>query len=89
VKFEWDINKNIKNQEKHKISFEKAIELFDTSDCILKAKTIEDEERYAIIGIIDKKCYVCIFTFRNDKIRIISVRRCRKKEEEYYESKRV
>ena len=54
MKFEWDINKNIKNQEKHKISFEKAIELFDTSDCILKAKTIEDEERYAIIGIIEK-----------------------------------
>ena len=89
MKFEWDINKNIKNQEKHKISFEKAIELYFDKHCILKAKTIEDEERYAIIGIIDKKCYVCIFTFRNDKIRIISVRRCRKKEEEYYESKRV
>ena len=88
-KFEWDENKNLINIQKHGISFEEATKLFEISDVIVKAKNIEDEERYAIIGKLNNKCYFCVFTLRDDKIRIISVRRCRKKEEAYYESKRV
>jgi uncharacterized DUF497 family protein len=40
------------------------------SDLILEAKNIDDEKRYAIIGKLDGKCYFCVFTLRNDKIRI-------------------
>ena len=87
--FEWDEKKNLKNIEKHGISFEEATKLFEISNVIIKAKNIEDEERFAIIGKLNNKCYFCVFTLRDDKIRIISVRRCRKKEEAYYESKRV
>jgi len=88
-KFEWDEKKNLINIQKHKISFEEATKLFEISNVIVKAKNIEDEERFAIIGKLNQKCYFCVFTIRNEKIRIISVRRCRKKEEAYYESKRV
>ena len=55
---------------------------------IIPAKEIDDEKRYALIAYIDK-CYVTIFTIRDEKYRIISVRRCRKNEEVLYESERV
>jgi len=87
--FEWDENKNQINIKKHGLSFEEATKIFEISNIILEAKTIENEKRYAIIGKLKDKCYFCVFTIRNGKIRIISARRCRKKEEEYYESRRV
>ena len=89
LKFEWDENKNRINIQKHGVSFEEATILFETSDLILEAKNVDEEKRFALIGKYNSKCYVCIFTYRCDKIRIISVRRCRKKEEAYYESSRI
>ena len=45
----------------------------------------EYENRYAIIGKLEAKFYTCIFCIRNDRIRIISCRRSRKKEVMLYE----
>ena len=38
---------------------------------------IDGETRYALISILKDKCYVAIFTLRDETYRIISVRRCR------------
>ena len=84
--FEFDENKSKINKQKHGIDFVEAQQLFNKKTKIIPAKEIEDEIRYAAIGYIDNKCYVMIFTTRNVEIRIISVRRCRKKEKELYES---
>lgn len=46
----------------------------------------EDEERFINIGKINSKFYTVVSTIREDKIRIISARRARKKEIEIYES---
>jgi len=92
MEFEYDSKKSQINKAKHGIDFEEAKQLFeDESSLIVPAKEVADEERYALIGRLDGKCYVAIFTFRGEKIRLISVRRCRKKEEANYEhySKRV
>jgi len=43
------------------------------------------ENRSVLIGKIDKKLCSAIFTLRNNAIRIISVRRARKKEANFYE----
>lgn len=86
MEFEYDINKSISNLQKHKIDFETAKQLWDDQNLIeIPAKT-EDEERFVVIGKIDSKYWTGIITYRNDKIRIISVRRSRKNEEELYES---
>ena len=45
-----------------------------------------DEPRYLLIGKINDKHWAAIFTYRNNKIRIISVRRAKKNEKEIYES---
>jgi len=47
---------------------------------------ILDEQQFLIIGKIYGKHYSAILTYRNDKIRIISIRRSQYKEIEIYES---
>ena len=79
--FEWDENKSKINKQKHGISFEEAKKLFQKGIKIYLAKEVGDEIRYLISNYLNEKCYSAIFTIRNGKIRIISVRRCRKNEE--------
>ncbi len=88
--FEWSNEKSKENFKKHGISFCAAKELWrDPHAQELKAKSTEDEERFLIIGKMNKKLWSAIFTYRELKIRIISVRRSRKNEGDYYESKRI
>ena len=86
MKFEYDETKSIKNKQKHGIDFEEAKILWeDESALVVPANIVDNEVRYALISKILGKCYVAIFTLRNEKYRIISVRRCRKNEEKNYD----
>ena len=86
MKFEYDEDKNTKNKQKHGIDFEEAKSLWkDEKALIVPANIVDGEIRYALISKFNEKCYVAIFTLRNEKYRIISVRRCRKNEEKDYE----
>ena len=86
MKFEYNEAKSIKNKQKHGIDFEEAKNLWEDEDAlIVPANIVDDEVRYALISKFLKKCYVAIFTLRNEKYRIISVRRCRKNEEKRYD----
>jgi uncharacterized DUF497 family protein len=81
--FEYDINKSNINREKHGIDFVEVQRIFNEDNTFIqRAKTIDFEDRYTIIGIINKKCYAVIFTYRGANIRIISARRCRKNEKQ-------
>ena len=87
MKFEWDENKSKINKLKHNIDFEEAKVLWEDADAlIIPANIVDSETRYALISKIERRCYVAIFSIRDDKYRIISVRRCRKNEEMNYES---
>jgi hypothetical protein len=89
ISFEFDPEKSKVNKLKYKISFDQAKELWTDSFRVeIKAKTL-DEDRYLIIGAIKKKIWCAIVTYREDKIRIISVRRARQNEEELYKSIRI
>ncbi len=87
MKFEYDIDKSRINKEKHGIDFIEAQSLWeDENALIIPANISDDEIRYALISKFNKKCYVAIFTMRENIFRIISVRRCRKNEEKNYEN---
>jgi len=87
LKFEYDENKSQTNERKHGIDFLKAQKLWqDENALIVPANIVDNEIRYALISKILGKCYVAIFTIRDDTYRIISVRRCRKNEEQGYEN---
>lgn len=84
--FEYDNAKSQANKDKHGIDFNEAQELWK-DDRLLRIKlSFEDEKRFAFIGKIEDKNWTAIATFRNKNIRIISVRRSRKNEVNYYES---
>ncbi len=83
MEFEYDLIKSAKNKQKHGVDFEEAKTIWINDNVILPAIT-DGEQRYMIIGKIKSKLFSCIFTFRNKKIRIISCRRSREKEERIY-----
>ena len=86
MEFEFDPRKSAANKKKHGIDFIEAKALWVDPDLLeIPAKTT-DEPRYLVIGIISKKHWSGIITYRKDKIRIISVRRSRPEEVELYES---
>jgi uncharacterized DUF497 family protein len=86
MEFEFDKRKSRTNKKKHGIDFIEAQALWDDEDRIeIPAKTI-DEKRFLIIGKISDKYWSTIITYRNERVRIISVRRSRKEEIEIYES---
>ena len=85
MRFEFYLKKNKLNEEKHGIDFEKAQLLWSDPDRIqIPAKAV-DEPRFMVIGKIDGKHWSAILIFREDTIRIISVRRSHKEEIEIYE----
>ena len=86
MEFEFDKRKSQINKKKHEIDFIEAQSLWNDPDRIeIPAKTT-DEQRVLIIGKISDKYWSSIITYRNEKIRIISIRRSRKEEIEIYES---
>ena len=86
MEYEFDKRKSKKNLQKHGIDFIKAQDLWNDPDRIeIPAKTV-DEPRFLMIGKISDTYWSCVFTYRADKVRIISVRRSRKEEIDIYES---
>jgi uncharacterized protein len=86
MKFEFDTKKSDANKTKHSIDFIEAQELWNDIDYLeIPAKTT-DEPRFLVIGKIGETHWTGIITYRNDNIRIISMRRARNEEIELYES---
>ncbi|MEL6462947.1 MAG: BrnT family toxin, partial [Cyanobacteria bacterium J06621_15] len=50
----------------------------------IAARTVE-EQRFLVIGLINQKCWAAIITYREERVRIISVRRARDEEVKIYE----
>ncbi len=86
MNFKSDPKKSDSNKNKHGIDFFEAQELWNDIDLLeISAKTT-DEARFPVIGRIDERYRTGIITYRNDNIRITSVRRARNEEIELYES---
>jgi uncharacterized protein len=79
VDFEFD-------EEKHGIDFVDAQALWlDEMHVEVPART-EDEPRFLVVGMIGEKHWSAVVTYRNRRVRIISVRRSRREEVAIYES---
>jgi uncharacterized DUF497 family protein len=84
--FEFDPRKSAANKRKHGIDFVEAQAMWNDPDLIEIPARTEDEPRFFVIGMIVGKHWSGVITYRDDRIRIISVRRSRKEEVEIYES---
>ena len=89
MEFEFDDSKSQSNLAKHGINFLEVQQLWSDPDRIEIPARTEDEPRFLVIGKIAQKCWSAIITYRDNRVRIISVRRSRKEEVAIYESNRI
>ena len=92
LRFEWDDNKNKANVEKHGISFEEAITVFEDDEALVIVDDAhsQEEERFVLIGFSYKANLLVVCHCYREKdsiIRIISVRKANRQESEEYAKK--
>ncbi|MEA2695699.1 MAG: uncharacterized protein QOJ16_5086 [Acidobacteriota bacterium] len=85
MEFEFDEAKSQANSAKHGIDFLAAQALWRDELRIEVPARTEDEPRFLVIGRIASKHYSAVITYREQRVRIISVRRSRKEEVALYE----
>ena len=87
MKFQFDPAKAKSNFQKHKVSFADAEGVFYDPLAIHQEDPYsEQEDRWIAIGLGSaNQILVIVYTFRNDDIRLISVRRATRREVKDYE----
>ncbi|MEI7842830.1 MAG: BrnT family toxin [Gallionellaceae bacterium] len=91
IKFEWDEDKNLRNQLKHGVSFDLAQHVFDDPFAFLSQDRHENgEERWQTIGIVGGIVVLLVahtvtMADGTEIIRIISARRADKNERNRYD----
>lgn len=85
LEFEFDPDKSAANLAKHGIDFTAAQAIWrDAHRIEVPARTM-DEPRWMVIGQADDQHWSAVITYRNEHVRIISVRRSREGEIAIYE----
>lgn len=88
IEFDWDEGNYFKSLRKHDVSAQEAEEVFINAPLIISNDGTHSvtEKRYAVYGRTheDRKLFA-VFTLRNRKVRIISVRPMDKKERKIYD----
>lgn len=86
MEFEWDEAKNRANREKHGISFERAVLVFEGDYVTTLARVTPDGElRQKTIGMLDSVLMVTVIhTDREGVTRLISTRPAKRKERAFY-----
>lgn len=86
MEFEFDARKSRSNRKKHGIDFVVAQALWDDERLIEVPVRTTDESRFLVVGRIEEVYWSGVITYREHRIRIISVRRSRREEIALYES---
>ncbi len=91
MKFFWDAAKNSSNQQKHRVSFETAQQVFDDPLHVSKQDRLENgEQRWQTIGLVQSVLLLLVaHTYTEidgrETVRIISARKADKTERRIYE----
>lgn len=87
--FEWDPDKAAANSRKHGIEFADAVGVFEDERAITIEDTSTDEERFKTLGCdFLGRLLVVAYTYRHDRIRLISARKATVKQRDLYDRKR-
>ncbi len=89
LKFSWDENKALMNQQKHGVSFEEAKTVFydDYARLIADPDHSQQEERFLLLGLSEqlRLLLVChCYKEAGGQLRIISARKANKAEQQQY-----
>jgi uncharacterized protein len=96
MKFEWDVNKEKLNIQKHGVNFEQASYVFADPFAlsIFDAKHSEKEDRWVLLGKSSNELIlIVVHTFRDSNgielVRIISARKATKYEKSTYDTRKA
>ena len=84
LEFEWDEEKRLANLEKHEVGFEEAYPVFDGRPVLTVRDHRHVEERYKTVAKINPRFITVVWTPRDLKIHLISVRRSSRAERRAY-----
>ena len=87
MEFEWDDAKSEACFVQRGFDFAYAIRAFLDANRTISRDHRQDygEDRYRLLGVIEGRVFVVIFTLRHSTIRIISARKANKREVEAYD----
>jgi len=84
IEFEFDPEKSKANQLKHGLDFISAQQLWDDPWRVVIPTRCSDEKRWLMIANLEGLFWTTIYTMRDHRVRIISVRKSRDDEKEVY-----
>jgi len=86
--FEWDERKALSNLRKHGIDFADAVFALEDRLAVTIPDDFADEARFVTIGTdVLRRVLVVVYSWRGDRIRIISARKATRHERRVYEGK--
>jgi uncharacterized DUF497 family protein len=89
AEFEWDPGKAAANSRKHGVEFADAVGVFEDERAITIPDTTTMEERFKTLGSdFLGRVIVVAYTYREDRIRLISARKATAPQRDLYERKR-
>ncbi len=87
VDYEWDRRKAAANLRKHAVDFADAVGVFSDPLALTVPDDYPDEERFVTIGTDTLgQLLVVVYTWRDQRIRLISARRATRQEMRRYEA---
>jgi uncharacterized DUF497 family protein len=86
LEFEWDEAKRATNIAKHGLDFARIARLLDGPHVTIEARATQGEQRLLTIGELDGRVVTAVFTWRAEKMRIISLRSARDDEWRRYQA---
>jgi uncharacterized protein len=85
VRREWAESKRRENLRKHRIDFIRVESLFEGFTATLEDDRFDySERRFITFGVLEGKVVAVAHTERDDAIRIISIRKATRREEQSY-----
>jgi hypothetical protein len=90
MEYQWDDEKCEKNVETHGIHFLAVFSFdWDSALVIFDDRFVYNEQRFKALGMIKNRLHVLIFTYREQEIRVISLRKANKRELDVYEKSKA
>ena len=89
MEYEWDPAKASSNLEKHGVDFADAVIALEDENALSMADDHPDEERFVAMGIDALgRVLVVVYTWRDERVRVISARTATPRERRLYEDGR-
>jgi uncharacterized DUF497 family protein len=89
MNYDWDRGKAAANRLKHGVDFADAVAVFSDAMALTLEELSAEEQRFVTLGMnAMDQLLVVVYTWREDRIRVISARKAEPHERKAYERRR-